>query len=434
MKPIAFLPAPCLLALMSCGALAASDDEVERSFDPYRNGFPTAPGVVTGVVVRKDNLDAFREVLDPGLAMAVGRGWYEIRVGPTTRMPMPSGYVEATRRNPGKARLGSRVGDIEGYVAGRPFIEEPDVKDARAGEKLAWNFRYGAGFGESTTVYPFYWRYRDMKSGTVERTLKFSAHALKFKHRYGEPAPDLPGNTANLYLSIYLKALEPQDLKNTQLLIQRYDDDHKLDDAFMSLGVQRRVRRLATGQTTDAFLGSDVMIEDFEGYNGRISEMKWTFRGARNILMPYFAHAEMKPAEDLPPEADGYRFIAFTGQGNCFPDITWQLRKTYVLEAEPVTPNHPVSKRVFYMDAQSMHINLGLIYDRKGELWKIAMLAKSHPDHHLPENKGAGGPVDDAFASIDVQAMHCTTGQFKTRVDAKTNQPALFQVQNMRGE
>lgn len=175
MKPIAFLPAPCLLALMSCGALAASDDEVERSFDPYRNGFPTAPGVVTGVVVRKDNLDAFREVLDPGLAMAVGRGWYEIRVGPTTRMPMPSGYVEATRRNPGKARLGSRVGDIEGYVAGRPFIEEPDVKDARAGEKLAWNFRYGAGFGESTTVYPFYWRYRDMKSGTVERTLKFSS-------------------------------------------------------------------------------------------------------------------------------------------------------------------------------------------------------------------------------------------------------------------
>ena len=48
--------------------MAFSDDEVERSFDPYRNGFPTAPGVVTGVVVRKDNLDAFREVLDPGLA------------------------------------------------------------------------------------------------------------------------------------------------------------------------------------------------------------------------------------------------------------------------------------------------------------------------------------------------------------------------------
>ena len=33
---------------------------------------------------------------------------------------------------------------------------------------------------------------------------------------------------------------------------------------------RRRVRRLAVGQITDAFLGTDAMIEDFEGYNGRI--------------------------------------------------------------------------------------------------------------------------------------------------------------------
>lgn len=74
MKPITCVPAACLLALSSCGVLAASDDEVERSFDPYRNGFPAAAGVTPGLVIRKDNLDAFREVLDPGMAMAVGRG------------------------------------------------------------------------------------------------------------------------------------------------------------------------------------------------------------------------------------------------------------------------------------------------------------------------------------------------------------------------
>ncbi|MEW8549000.1 MAG: hypothetical protein AB2533_00970, partial [Candidatus Thiodiazotropha endolucinida] len=31
---------------------------------------------------------------------------------------------------------------------------------------------------------------------------------------------------------------------------------------------------MASGQVTDAFLGSDVMIEDFEGYNGRINDME----------------------------------------------------------------------------------------------------------------------------------------------------------------
>jgi hypothetical protein len=72
-----------------------------------------------------------------------------------------------------------------------------------------------------------------------------------------------------------------QRIGNTQLLIQRAEDDLKLDNSWMYLGFQRRVRRLATGQTTDAFLGSDVMIEDFEGYNGRVSDMKWTFKGSR---------------------------------------------------------------------------------------------------------------------------------------------------------
>jgi len=31
---------------------------------------------------------------------------------------------------------------------------------------------------------------------------------------------------------------------------------------------------LPSGQSTDAFLGSDIMIEDFLGYNGRIMDMK----------------------------------------------------------------------------------------------------------------------------------------------------------------
>ena len=49
------------------------------------------------------------------------------------------------------------------------------------------------------------------------------------------------------------------------------------------LGFQRRVRRLAQGQVTDSFLGSDLMIEDFEGYNGRVSDMKWTYKGTKNV-------------------------------------------------------------------------------------------------------------------------------------------------------
>ncbi|MEZ5611759.1 MAG: DUF1329 domain-containing protein, partial [Rhodocyclaceae bacterium] len=99
-----------------------------------------------------------------------------------------------------------------------------------------------------------------------------------------------------------------------------------------------------------------------------------------------------------------------------------------------VNANHPVSKRVFYMDAQLGNLNGAVeVYDRKGELWKVWTVGKSHPDHHLALNKGAGIGIDDAFSMVDVQSKHCTTGQFKGQVDPKLNPADMFQVQYMRG-
>jgi len=319
-------------------------------------------------------------------------------------------------------------------VAGRPFPEEPRLDDPRAGEKLAWNYKYGVNWGDNASINPFYWKYRNMNTGQVERTLKFQFHFLNIKHRVKDaPVPEVSPNPSNLFRAIYVKVNEPQDLKNTQLLIQRYEDDTKLDDAYLYLGFQRRVRRLATGQTTDAFLGSDLMIEDFEGYNGRVQEMKWSYKGTKTMLLPMWNHNELKLTDEF-KEPDGYKYVDFGGQGGCFYKGAYQLRKVYILEAVPVNPNHPVSRRTFYMDAQLQNVNGAIeTYDRKGEMWKIWSVGKSHADQHLPLNKGAGIGIDDAYSMVDIQARHCTTGQFKGQVDYKQNPPSLFQVQNMRG-
>lgn len=425
------------LALITAGlasaASAATEADVEASFNPYKNGVPSVAGLSAGTVINKGNVEQFKDALDPGMYMVVKNGWYDIKVGKTTSFDVDKHYVAATRANLNKTKLGEKPGQITGFEAGRPFPEEPDVNDPRAGEKLAWNYKYGINWGDGAAIYPFFWKYRNMESGEVERTIKFNFHFLNFKHRVqNDPVPEITPNPSELFRGIYVKVLEPQDLKNTQLLIQRYEDDAKSDDAYLYLGFQRRVRRLATGQTTDAFLGSDLMIEDFEGYNGRISDMKWSYKGTRNILMPYYNHNEQKLTDEF-KDPDGYKYVDFTGQGGCFPDITWQLRKVYVLEAQPVDSNHPVGKRVFHIDAQVMNINRTLIYDRKGELWKSWTIGKSHPDFHLPVNKGTGIAIDDSFSMVDLQSKHCTTGQFKGQVDPKLNPADMFQVQYMRG-
>jgi Protein of unknown function (DUF1329) len=426
-----------LMALLAVGAVssafAATEADVERSFFPYKSGVPTFPGLNEGTVVSSKNVDQFKDVVDPALFDMIKRGWLDVTVGKTTSFDMNKAYVEATRANLNKTKLGAKPGEIEGFVAGRPFPEEPSASDPRAGEKIMWNYKYGVNWGDNAAIYPFYWKYRDMTSGKLEKTLKLNLHFLNFTHRIqDEPKPEVTPNPSKLFRGIYMNIMEPQDLKGTQLLIQRYEDDLKSDDAYLYLGFQRRVRRLATGQVTDSFLGADIMIQDFEGYNDRLSAYKWKYVATKNVLMPYYYHNQLKLATDMPAEADGYKYVDFGGQGNCFQNITWQLRKVYVVEGTPVDAS-PISKRLLYLDAQANNINRSVIYDKKGEIWKTFTIGKSHPDAHLPVNKGSGIPIDDSFSMVDLQAKHCTTGQFKGQVDVKLNPPRMFQVQFMRG-
>ncbi|HEY5789583.1 MAG TPA: DUF1329 domain-containing protein, partial [Gammaproteobacteria bacterium] len=207
--------------------------------------------------------------------------------------------------------------------------------------------------------------------------------------------------------------------------------DLKRDNAWLYLGFQRRVRRLATGQITDSFLGSDLMIEDFEGYNGRISDMQWEYKGTRNILLPFYDHNAMKLSDEH-PDADGYRYIDFGGKGGCFPEVTWQLRKTYVMEATPVDPNHPISKRVIYQDAQLGSLPRIVIYDRAGKIWKTWFINHTGSDQHLDSNKGKNVSIYDGFGMIDLQAQHCTTGQFRTQIDPPENDTKSFTPQYLR--
>jgi hypothetical protein len=149
------------------------------------------------------------------------------------------------------------------------------------------------------------------------------------------------------------------------------------------------------------------------------------------MLLPFYNHNELTLSDEY-KDPTGFRYVAFTGQGGCFPDVRWQLRKVHVVTGVPLLASHPVSRRVFLFDAQTNTIAVSLIYDRKGELWKVGLLGKTHPDYQMASNKGAGVPIDDSGTMIDVQAKRCSTGQFKSFIDPKLNPPSFFQVQQLR--
>lgn len=413
-------------------AFAVTDADVDASFFPYKNGTPKFPGLNPGITITKANVAQFKDILDSATFNLVNSGQLEIPVEQTQSIALHPNYIAATKKYAGQVKLGSQLGTIEGYVAGRPFPFQPDKSDPRAGEKLAFDYKYTQITGDSGRIYPFPWLYIDYATGKVERELDFDFHFINLKHRTTqEPIHDIVPNPSNIYHVIYGKVLSPQDLKNTQILIQRSDDDTKLDESYLYLGFQRRVRRLATGQTTDSFLGSDMMIEDFEGYNGRVLDANWKYLETKAMLMPIYRHSEWKGLG--PKDADGYGMVTFGGQAKCFGNIPWSLRQVYVMEATPTNPSSPISKRLMYLDSQAMVFPIQLIYDRKGALWKRWLVGYSDSAYHLPINKTAGIPIYTTGSVLDLQSQHCTAMALKMESVASLNPPSMFSVQYLRG-
>ncbi len=383
-----------------------------------------------GLLITSQNVAKYTDFIDEPISQLIKKQYLSIKVGKTFSIPANKVFQALTRKYKGLASLNAGTGQIENYREGLPFSAEPLMEDKSAGLKLAWNMRYSYG-GDSSVVDPFIWDYRNMKTGKIERTLSFVGKTLRYKHRVLlEPVPELADNPADIFNAIYLLAKKPFDLKNTQLLVHRLEDDSARERTWLYLSIHRRVRRLPTGQSTDAFLGSDIMIEDFLGYNGRIKDMHWKFLGTRELLVPFFRYDQI-PLGDV-ADSSGFRFGTFHGQGKCFPNIPWQLRKVYTLEAIPKWEQHPLSKRIFYVDAETFIPVSGRYYDRSGKIWRLGIAGFAHPDYHLSQNKGSGVAIPSLVSMVDVQAEHCTTLKMKTRINVKNLKQKDFTVQSLR--
>ncbi len=414
-------------------AVAAGD--VDYSFFPYKkDGFPTEATLSAGGQITQENVDKFKSQLDPGTYEIIKKGWYSISVAPTEDFVLHPDYIEQSRHN---TDVRIQNGNLANYASGRPFPSRPDEKDPAAGEKILWNFEYGRVWGDLGCLDPWYWHYNNIKTDKNERIIKFDkACFARYAFRSVDtPKPEWEPNPEGVYRGVYLRIEEPFDLKDTQLLIHKYKDDGKQLDGWIYLGFQKRVRRFATGQMTDAFLGSDLMIEDFEGYEGKISDYTWSYKGAVTVLLPMWNHDKVVAAQSkstYSDQQDSYKYVNFTGRGKCFPDAPWQLRKVYVVEGKPKDANHPISKRVLYFDAQTNEAPISLLYDRKGQWWKWFHIGWTNADEQLASNKGKGADIGDTASLVDVQSEHCTSFYFRGRVDSGLASRALFDVQNMR--
>jgi len=371
----------------------------------------SGPSLKTGDVITFDKLDSLERYVPKEFWDNRDFFFYEgmqLRIGAVDADYAASdAYQAATKANAGKATLGAES-SLSGYVSGQPFpMDQVDCKgDPQAGVKIAWNFdhRWEGEGGSAKFIYS-YWDRGERLPLYYEGKSRRVWLSGRVDPEYQATGGDVfRGEQRKRAYGIEVEA--PFDSRGLTLLTYRYKGSENPastthnDDTWVYSPSLRRVRRISSAQRADAVAGTDFTFDDLFSFDGIIPQYDWKCLGKRELIAPMNSQVKGYPFDEE------HNFGPF---GLSYADDTWDLRQAVVIEFTPRAADHPYSKKVIYIDEQSMEPLYSFAYDRKGELWKL--IWHNHrwsDDPGFPEYKGWPGvdpprdltPVSDVIVNV----------------------------------
>jgi hypothetical protein len=354
-----------------------------------------------GTVIESSNAETYKSYFGPAMRWIIDRG-YSVRVAAPRSIAHPPPLLEATDRYSADVRLSADGTHLENHVAGLPF-PTIDLADPDIATKLMFNFNSAIAHDDSDI------RNFDCDTGTLGvsgKPLTVEKHflidhirRLYFVERTEvEPMPELPNRDRVRFKEAMYPLVEPFDLKGVGFTMNRYLDHTRQDDTWLYVPQLRRVRRLSSAQRSDALFGQDTDQDSYEGYQGNVAWMEWRFLGEARLLATM--HAEHLPVRWHRPSADFMH------------DDAWEPRDVWIVEGRSRLPQYAYSRRVIYLDKETLRIPYTELYDRAGELWKVWV-----NNYRFAKYPRAGAtyafPWDVAYrpsiAMIDMQLDHATS-------------------------
>ena len=372
----------------------------------------TPPKFKEGEVLKQADLDKLRPFLPPRYIDEFNFSEAEFRVSPSGNYTPHPDYLAATEQYSGQTKLAGD-GALEGYVAGQPFSRALITPgDPQAGLKAAWNFNYrwqnygmhvrrylGAlmakgGSGSQLSGFP-----PDLIQGGGKAIRHLVALYQRVYHNHlsqaGNASHMLPIEGAGEFeYKDYVEFLEPYDVRGQRFLVYRYDDPRKQDDAWGFLPQLRKTRRLSLTERDDHVGGTEMTLDDFTGFSGRVLDHQWKFLGWKPIL--HVMNSQ-------------HPYARFYGPNGWLPNDRWELRPCAVLEQTPIV-DRTYGSKIYFWDAQTYETAMVLIFDKQGKLWKIIdMLHGWSEDSSQPDvDRGQRLPRNIGFTIIDFQKEQAT--------------------------
>jgi hypothetical protein len=297
----------------------------------------------------------------------------------------PDFASEAMQTNVGKYGLDEdggivdlKTGKMPKYIIGLPF-PEIDPKDRGAAVKIMHNNHYVQYVAGDLRLPLFIvWVGR----GGYEREIGAVGTQAAMD---GWPGARDRGNPDRMEKLFTTLVTSPYDVQGTAIMTWRYLDAKKQDDSFGYIPAIRRVRRMSPANRSDSFVGSDITMDDANGYDGKVEAFEWKLVGQQEAILPHYdskpaslvqnEEGEWQTTRDAKETVYGYRKDGWQGAPWAPTNFVWIKRPVYIMEMKSKDKYYNYGTHYLWIDAETYAANYKVIYDRSGVYWRTFMKA-----------------------------------------------------------
>ena len=226
------------------------------------------------------------------------------------------------------------------HVLGFPF-PKIEMEDPKAGEKVMHNEVYTWYLtGAMRISYALLWI-----GSSLERSINNMSALTPLQ---GWPGVEKLKNRENFEKLGLTVVTEPVDLKGASIMTWRYMHPGKEDSTFAYVPMTRRVRQMSPANRSNALAGSDLCIDDGNGYDGKVQAFEWKLLRKQEAVVPYIDESPMPMERTRRGERastkqqkiliSGYEDKEWQGAPWTVMDYIWIKRPVYVVEARAKDP------------------------------------------------------------------------------------------------
>ncbi|MEW6443027.1 MAG: DUF1329 domain-containing protein [bacterium] len=346
-----------------------------------------AADVSPGDVVDKENWEKVEGLIPESVLSWVKKGDFVLTISKLNYDPNEIWQEMLTRSlelNKGKYRLDeaglivdSATGKTPEHIVGIPF-PEVDLSDPRAAnmvmyDRMCYAYTLGNNFFPMTAL----WIGRSGFEREVQAA--FLSYPL-----IGWDRAQKESNSDRIEKLSIVQVIAPYDIAGTNILTWRYLDDRQ-DMSYGFVPAIRRVRRMSPANRSDAFIGTDMCVDDAYGYDGKISAVEWAPVKRQPGIVPFLdenpqplvqtKRGEWASTSGVKNVVYGYQKEGWQGAPWAPTNLPWVKRDVLILEFKPKDPYYNYGTQYLWIDAQVPYLVFyKVIYDRAGAYWKTVIL------------------------------------------------------------